>query len=188
MVTTQSVESPLALEVAGFWLDAGSQRWFSQSDSFDSACGAYRDAYEQAKRGDLAAWQRTAVGSFALLVLLDQLPRNLFRGTAQQFATDAMALQVSEHAISAGHDRVFTMPARNIFYLPFQHSENLAVQERSLDLYRRAGDQNTYYYALIHYDAIRRFGRFPHRNAVLGRETSEAERAYMASGGFMNSP
>lgn len=173
-----------ALELLDFWWEAGEAAWFSGDAAFDEACERFRPLHETAARGELDGWADAPVTALALLLLLDQLPRNLHRGSAEAFATDAKALGVAEQAIARGFDRAFPMPAKSFFYLPFMHSEELAVQERSLDLYRQAGDQNTYFYALIHFDAVRRFGRFPHRNAVLGRETSAAEQAYLDSGGF----
>jgi len=173
-----------ALALLDFWLGAGPARWFARSDAFDAACARFVPLWERARDGALAHWSRTASGSLALLVLLDQIPRNVFRGTRRQFETDPAALAEADRAVEAGHDRAYPMPIRNFFYLPYQHAEDMAAQDRGLDLYRRAGDQEAYYWALVHADAIRRFGRFPHRNALLGRETTEAEGAYLASGGF----
>tara|TARA_R110002020_G_scaffold50844_15_gene144035 strand:- start:4146 stop:4700 length:555 start_codon:yes stop_codon:yes gene_type:complete len=173
-----------ALALLEFWWAAGPGAWFNGGAAFDQACEPFRDLHEQAARGDLDHWEATPSATLALLLLLDQLPRNLHRGSAKAFATDAKALGVSERALERSFDKAYPMPARNFYYLPFMHSEDLAMQERSLDLYRAAGVQDTYFYAFVHYDAVRRFGRFPHRNAVLGRETTEAEEAYLASGGF----
>ncbi len=173
-----------ALTLLDFWWEAGPSAWYSGVASFDAACEQFRDLHKRAARGELDGWEATTVTTLALLLLLDQLPRNLHRGSARAFATDAKALAVAQRALARGCDKAYPMPARGFFYLPFMHSEDLAMQERSLDLYRAAGVQDTYYYALIHFDAVRRFGRFPHRNDVLGRETTEAEKAYLASGGF----
>lgn len=184
MTAIRSAEDPEALALCRFWLEAGPARWFDASDAFDGACRDWLPLWERARGGACDHWQTTAAGSFALIILLDQIPRNVLRGSAEQFATDPQALAAAERAVSAQHDRAYTMPARNFIYLPYQHSEDLAVQERGLDLYRSAGNRESYYYALVHADAIRRFGRFPHRNALLGRETTEAEAAYLQSGGF----
>ncbi|MGX1099830.1 DUF924 family protein [Amorphus sp. MBR-141] len=173
-----------ALALLDFWWTAGPAAWFDGGAEFDAACEPFRDLHDRAARGDLDDWEATPVTTLALLLLLDQLPRNLHRGSARAFATDTKALAIAERALSRGFDKAYPMPARNFFYLPFMHSEDLAMQERSLDLYRAAGVQDTYFYALVHFDAVRRFGRFPHRNDVLGRETTEAEKAYLASGGF----
>lgn len=173
-----------ALNLAAFWLAAGPERWFTIDDAFDRSCRDWVQFWERAHADGLTHWQRTAVGSFAYIVLTDQIPRNVFRGEAQQFSTDGLALSAARHAVAHGHDKAHAMPARNIYYLPYQHAEDLAAQEEGLDLYRAAGNREAYYWALVHHDTIRRFGRFPHRNDVLGRPTSEAEAAYLTSGGF----
>lgn len=178
------VEDDEALALLDFWLPAGPARWFARSDEFDAACGRWLPAWERARGGGCEGWGRTAAGTLALLVLLDQIPRNALRGKPEQFATDAMALAVADRAVAAGYDRSHPMPVKNFFYLPYQHAEDMAAQERGLDLYRKVGDKDSYYWALVHADAIRRFGRFPHRNALLGRKTTEAERAYLETGGF----
>ena len=172
------------LELLAFWLPAGYSRWFSSSEEFDGACARYTALWERAAGGGCDGWMATAAGSLALVILLDQIPRNALRGSARQFETDGKALAVAERAIAAGYDKAYPMPARMFFYLPFEHAEDMAAQERGLDLMRPLGDQDIYYWALVHADAIRRFGRFPHRNAMLGRETTAAEAAYLASGGF----
>ncbi|RAI03173.1 DUF924 domain-containing protein [Acuticoccus sediminis] len=177
-------EDQAALGLLRFWIDAGPERWFDRSDPFDTSCGDYLAMWEKAREGAFDAWTATAAGSLALIILLDQIPRNVFRGDPRQFAADGKALAVARRAVAKGHDRTQTWPMRNFFYLPFQHAEDVAAQEEGLDLYRHGAPQDIYYYALVHADAIRRFGRFPHRNAVLGRETTEAEKAYLASGGF----
>lgn len=181
---TPGAEPKEVLELLAFWLSAGYSRWFSASHEFDGECGRYAMLWEDAAGGACNHWTATAAGSLALVILFDQIPRNVFRGSARQFETDGKALAVAERAIAKGYDRAYPMPARMFFYMPFEHAEDMAAQERGLDLMRPLGDQDTYYWALIHADAIRRFGRFPHRNAMLGRETSEAEAAYLASGGF----
>jgi len=179
-----SVEHGTALELLAFWLPAGPQKWFARSDDFDSLCREWLPVREHARGGAYTDWQGTAAGSLALIILLDQIPRNALRGSADQFATDDMALAAADRAVEAGHDRAYPMPLKNFFYLPYQHAEALAAQERGLDLYRAAGDKECYYWALVHADAVRRFGRFPHRNALLGRETTAQERAYLETGGF----
>lgn len=173
-----------ALDLLDFWWKSGPEAWFQGAPEFDEACAAFTPLQERAARGELDHWAATPAGTLALLLLLDQLPRNLYRGTARAFESDGAALAIAEAAIRQGFDKAYPMPAKNFFYLPLMHSEDLAVQERALDLYRAVGDQSVYFYAFVHYDAIRRFGRFPHRNATLGRATSEAEQAYLDSGGF----
>lgn len=181
MASGEAIE---ALELLDFWVGAGSAAWFGRDDAFDERCRAYVPLHERAAAGELEGWTSTAVGSLALILLMDQIPRNAFRGTARQYETDAKARAVAEASIGARHDLSQGWPVRNFYYLPLQHAEDLGVQERSLELYRRGGQQEFYYWALVHADAIRRFGRFPHRNAVLGRESTPEEDAYLASGGF----
>jgi len=172
-------------DVLDFWWQAGASKWFAQDDSFDRTCRErFIGAIESAKAGRLDHWADTADGALALVLLLDQMPRNVYRGTAEAFAADKKALNVAEQAVSRGFDRAFPLDARGFFYLPFEHSENISDQNRSVDLFRALGQQDYYHYALIHMDVVRRFGRFPHRNEVLGRETTPEERDYLASNGF----
>ncbi|MBJ3776819.1 DUF924 family protein [Acuticoccus mangrovi] len=177
-------ENETALGFLAFWLDAGSTLWFGGGDAFDDTCRRWIGLWEEARDGGHTEWMATAAGSLARIILLDQIPRNVFRGSPDQFATDPLALAAAEAAIAQRFDHTQTMPVKNFFYLPFQHSEDLTVQMRGVDLYRRAGDKEAYHWALIHADAIQRFGRFPHRNRALGRETTAQEADYLASGGF----
>jgi len=173
------------LDVLDFWWHAGVEKWFAGGDAFDRRCREeFLPAIEAAAAGDFDHWTETADGSLALLLLLDQMPRNVYRGSAQAFKADGKAVKIAEEAVDRGFDRAFPKDVRGFFYLPFEHSENMAHQERCVDLCRVLGDKELYHYALIHLDVIRRFGRFPHRNAVLGRETTAEEAAYLESGGF----
>jgi uncharacterized protein (DUF924 family) len=132
----------------------------------------------------LAAWEATPERALALIVVLDQFPRNMFRGAARMFAADALALAVAKRAVARGFDQKLELPKRNFFYLPFMHAENLAEQESCVALSRQNADENTLKYAELHADIIRRFGRFPHRNAILGRSTTPEEQAFLDAGGF----
>ncbi|MGH6977443.1 MAG: DUF924 family protein, partial [Stellaceae bacterium] len=137
--------------------------------------------------GKLTPWEQSAPGALALLILLDQFPRNMFRGQARAFATDPLALAIASRAILNGFDgaKFGTLPdMRGFFYLPFEHSENLADQERAVALYKAIGDADGLKWAELHAGIIRRFGRFPHRNAVLGRVTTPEEQAFLDGGGF----
>jgi uncharacterized protein (DUF924 family) len=172
-------------EVVAFWRAAGPRKWFRKDAAFDREIAArFLAAHEAAAAGHLADWEATPDGAFALLLLLDQFPRNMFRGSARAFATDPLARAVAERAIAHGFDTRVPGAERNFFYLPFMHSESLADQERSLELARGLSDGKSAKYAEIHADIIRRFGRFPHRNAVLGRATTADEQAYLDAGGF----
>jgi uncharacterized protein (DUF924 family) len=170
-------------EVVDFWREAGPSRWFSKGEHFDEICRQrFLPAHEAAARGDLNEWELSPEGALALLILLDQLPRNMFRGTRRAYATDAAAILVAERAIDRGFDKAVAPVMRGFFYLPFMHSEALADQDRCVALYEEAGLEDVKW-ARHHRDIIRRFGRFPHRNAILARESTAEERAYLAEEG-----
>jgi uncharacterized protein (DUF924 family) len=170
--------------VVAFWREAGRERWFAKDEAFDDAFRSrFAAEFEAAARGDLSAWNATAEGALALSILLDQYPRNSFRGTPRMYATDAAARAVAEAAIRAGHHLAVEPELAIFFLLPFGHSEDLAHQDRSVELATALGDE-TRKHAEHHRDIIRRFGRFPHRNAILGRETTAAEQAYLDAGGY----
>lgn len=173
-----------AREVVAFWEGAGPALWFAKEDAFDRR---FRERFlalhESAARGDLDGWNATPEGALALVILLDQFPRNAFRGTARMYATDAAARKLADAAIAAGHDRFVAPQLRAFFYLPFGHSEDLADQERAVELCKPLGGRNLEQ-AQHHRDIVRRFGRFPHRNAILGRPTTAEETEYLANGGY----
>ncbi len=172
-------------DILDFWWRAGPARWFARSDEFDAELRQrFLKSHEQAAAGALDGWAETPHGMLALLLLLDQLPRNLFREDARAFATDAKALELATLALERGFHRAFPTMARSFFFLPFEHAEDMAAQQRSVDLFRQNGEEQGYLYALVHMDVIRRFGRFPHRNRVLGRKTTAEEQAFLESGGF----
>ncbi len=176
-------------EIIAFWVQAGPKKWFAKDDAFDQAI---RDSFEtlhmQASRGELASWDETAEGALALLILVDQFPRNLYRGSAHAFATDPLALATARQAVERGFDQQVAPELRPFFYLPFEHSERIEVQDRSIELceahMRTTGDEFTLKWAHIHRDIIARFGRFPHRNRPLGRDTTPEEQAFLDGGGF----
>ncbi|MDR6854797.1 DUF924 family protein [Variovorax guangxiensis] len=175
---------PSSHEVAAFWRDAGPSRWFAKDEAFDAEFKSrFESAHHAAASGMLDAWAKEADGALALLVLLDQFPRNAWRGSAHMFATDGKARAVARAAIAAGLDQQVESTLRPFFYLPFMHSESLADQERSVEL-NAALDANTQRFAVLHRDIVARFGRFPHRNPMLGRETTPEEQAFLDQGGF----
>jgi uncharacterized protein (DUF924 family) len=170
--------------VVGFWRDAGSSRWFRKDAAFDEQFRArFLTAHEAALRGELDDWAGDAQGALALLILLDQFPRNAFRDTARMFESDAKARDIARLALRSGFDAQVDAELRNFFYLPFMHSEQLADQDLAVQLTRALGDEPLRY-ALMHRDIIEKFGRFPHRNAVLGRETTPEEQRFLHDGGF----
>src|SRR5262249_2441832 len=157
-----------ALEVIEFWRAAGPALWFAKDPEFDRRFRErYLSLYEKAAAGELAHWQLSAEGSLALVVLLDQFPRNAFRGTARMYATDTMARAAADAAIAAGFDQMALQDLRVFFILPFAHSEDLVDQDRSVALAQRLSATDVAH-AEHHREIIRRFGRFPHRNRVLG--------------------
>lgn len=171
-------------EVTAFWRDAGPRRWFAKNEAFDAEFKArFEPAHHLAAAGALDHWAADAEGALALLLLLDQLPRNAWRGSGRMFATDGRALAVAQAAIAAGFDQQVEPALRPFFYLPFMHSESLADQERSV-LLCRALDDNTQRFALLHRDIVARFGRFPHRNAALKRRSTAEEQKFLDDGGF----
>jgi uncharacterized protein (DUF924 family) len=179
---TQGVATPAA--VLAYWRAAGPDKWFEKDAAFDAEIRAkFLATYEAAAAGRLA-WDGDPEGAFALLIVLDQFPRNMFRDGARAFATDPLARTVTIRAIERGFDQKFVPPERAFFYLPFEHSEALADQERGVALNRASGDADALKWAEIHADIIRRFGRFPHRNRALGRVTTPEEQAFLDSGGF----
>ena len=172
-------------EILSFWRDAGKERWFKKYDDFDrTITSRFLPTHRAASRGELTALESSAEGALALLLLLDQFPRNMFRGSARAFADDPLARAVADRALAHGFDEITEQELRQFFYLPFMHSELLADQDRSLQIYEIYGDTNALQSAKTHRDIILKFGRFPHRNEVLGRSTTVAEEEFLKSGGF----
>jgi uncharacterized protein (DUF924 family) len=172
-------------EVVSFWREAGPDRWFTKDEAFDQTCrDRFLLTYEAAARGDLNDWELTPEGALAVVLLLDQFPRNMFRGTKRVYATDPAAVMVADRAIERGYDKKVDPHLRRFFYLPFMHSESLRHQERSLALYEAAGDADSLKWARHHHDIVSRFGRFPHRNEILGRETTPEEAAFLNESEF----
>jgi len=179
---TDGVATPAT--VLAFWRAAGPDKWFEKDAAFDAAIREqFLATYEAAATGRLA-WDDDPEGTLALLVVLDQFPRNIFRNSARAFAADPLARTVAMRAIERGFDQKIAVPERSFFYLPFEHSESLADQERCVALNRASGDADGLKWAEVHADIIRRFGRFPHRNQVLGRVTTPEEQAFLDGGGF----
>jgi uncharacterized protein (DUF924 family) len=172
-------------DVVSLWREAGPDRWWAKDADFDRAIREkFMAVYEAAARGELSAWEETEEGALALVIVLDQFPRNMFRGTARAFASDALARSVADHALRRGFDVAVAPLVRPFFYLPFMHSERLDDQDRCVDLFEGLGDAELLQYAQGHRDVIKDFGRFPHRNSVLGRETSTPEQEFLDAGGF----
>ena len=174
-----------AADVVEFWREAGPAKWFARSDAFDAQCSTrFREAHFQAARREHDGWLASAEGALALVLLLDQIPRNVFRGSAHAYATDPLARHYAAGAINAGFDLGVDPALRVFFYLPLEHSEDLADQRRSLALHRGLPGEDADRWAVEHLQIIERFGRFPHRNAALGRQTTTEEQAFLDGGGF----
>ncbi len=187
----------LVADIVNFWFNrlpgesgSGKKRkvWFAKDPGFDQEIQTrFRSIYEQAAAGELVEWQETVSGTLALILLLDQFPRHLFRGQPRAFATDIFALSIAQLAITRGFDQSVPPVQRWFVYLPFMHSEDLPQQQRSVELFttlRHDPDVATAYpYALKHRDVIERFGRFPHRNEILGRISTPEELEFLKQPG-----
>ena len=172
-------------EVLAFWGAAGPDKWFEKDPAFDAVIATrFAGLWHTAAEGGLAPWEETPEGALALVIVLDQFPRNMFRGEARTYATDAAARSVADRALARGFDQQVARPERQFLYLPFMHSEDRTDQERCVALARGYGDDEFLRYAEDHADIVRRFGRFPHRNAALDRATSAEEQAFLDGGGF----
>jgi uncharacterized protein (DUF924 family) len=177
-------------EVLEFWFAGDGTRdravWFERNAAFDAECARFTDALHAARGGGLDHWGDTARGMLALIVVLDQFSRNLHRGSADSFAADAQARAFARDAVARGFDRMLHPMERCFIYLPFMHSEDLADQHESVRLFetlRLALGDASVEYAYRHRDLIARFGRFPHRNAVLGRKSTPEELRYLGGPG-----
>ena len=168
-------------DLLAFWFEERvRQRWFNPDPALDVEI---RDRFgalvEEAALGRLKAWEATAEGALALCLLLDQFPRNIHRGTPRAFEHDTQARAVADRALARGYDKALPVPHRMFLYLPFEHSEDLADQDRSVELFRDMGDVEGLRYAERHRDIIARFGRFPHRNRIVLRESTDEEDAFL---------
>jgi uncharacterized protein (DUF924 family) len=172
-------------QIVSFWAKAGEKRWFKKDPAFDQKIREHFLVTHQAAELDkLRDWEESAEGALALVLLLDQFPRNMFRGTVRAFANDPQARAVAARAIKRGFDKKVPNELRTFFYLPFEHSEDLADQEKCLKLFRAMKDKDMIHWAKIHHDIIKQFGRFPHRNEILGRNSTPEEMAFLEQGGF----
>ena len=172
-------------DILAFWSDAGPDRWYKRDDAFDAELRRrFLGLWQKASAGELPAWEASDDGALALVIVLDQFPRNMFRGDARTYASDAMARDVAYRAIGRGVDARIDPLLRQFLYLPFNHSEDLSDQLRCVELTRAAGNAENLKWAEHHADIIRRFGRFPHRNRVLGRDSTPEEQAFLDEGGF----
>ncbi len=203
-MTDSDIPAAAAAGIVAFWLGPSprdcraakmaSRRWYAADDQLDrDVRRMFGKAIERARAGALSGWQETAEGALALMILLDQFTRNAYRDTAAAFSGDALAREVAARALDKGFDRALPIPGRLLLYHPFEHSEDPADQQRSVALFAGLAAQSPsewreyiesfLRYARAHQEVIDRFGRFPHRNVALGRESTPAEREWLAAGG-----
>ena len=172
-------------DVVAFWKEAGPSKWFAKDEAFDAA---FRERFETAHlaaaRRELDHWAESPEGVLALMILLDQFPRNVWRNTGHAFATDPLARMFVVRALDAGFDRALENDLRRFLYLPLQHAEDMALQDRQLALFQTMERPSDDRWAEHHHAIIERFGRFPHRNTALGRETTAEEKAFLEQDGF----
>ncbi len=182
------MDRQLIKEILNFWItDVGPERWFKSSKKLDDDMRArFESHWRQARDGAYDDWAATPDGACALIILLDQFPRNMFRGLPEAFSSDAKALEIAREAVDHHRDLEMPQAIRQLFYMPFMHAEDLAAQETCIALIEeRSGDDVNLYHAKQHCELIRQFGRFPHRNNVLGRESTPDEQEYLkTSSGF----
>jgi uncharacterized protein (DUF924 family) len=174
-----------AKTIADFWMLAGSDRWFTRNAAFDGALAVrFGAALKEARLGAFDHWGETPEGALSLVILLDQVSRNIHRGSPLAFAADAKALVLAKTSVGRGFHQMLPPPLAFWLIMPFEHAEDLDAQNRGIALFGTMGQHEMVYYAQMHLDIIARFGRFPHRNAVLGRRSSAAEIAFLQAGGF----
>jgi uncharacterized protein (DUF924 family) len=172
-------------DILSFWRDAGDDRWWNKNDAFDAEIRSrFLGLWTEAAAGGLAHWRESDDGALALVIVLDQFPRNMFRNDARTYVSDALAREVAKRAIADGVDTRLDGKMRNFLYMPLMHSEHLADHEQCIAMFERTGDAEQIKYAHHHADIVRRFGRFPHRNRLLGRTSTADEQAFLDSGGF----
>lgn len=175
------MSQPSPQDVLDFWFaDNTKEHWFVRSDAVDAQIKQrFAVVYELAASGALENWKNAAHSALALTIILDQFPRNMFRGSPAAFATDPLACALAKYALECGYDKQVDESARQFFYLPLMHSEVLADQERCVELYEALGNDYSLGFAREHRDIVKDFGRFPHRNAVLGRENTPEETEFL---------
>jgi len=166
-----------------FWFSAEvSKLWFNSTPAFDRLLRErYLDLWQQASQGELEHWQETVLGSLALVILLDQIPLNMFRGSAQCYSSEARSREVARAAIERGFDRELTAEQCSFLYMPFMHSEDIEDQRLAIELFSQPGLESNLRFAQHHHGIVEKFGRFPHRNDVLGRDNTDAENEYLNS-------
>ena len=172
-------------DILAFWREAGHERWYTQDATFDDDLRRwFFGLWRKAAAGELASWETSDDGALALVIILDQFPRNMFRDDIMAYSSDALARAVASRAIARGADMRIEAALLEFLYMPLMHSEQWSDQQRCVELFRKTGNADNLKYAEDHADIIRRFGRFPHRNRVLGRSTTAEEQTFLDNGGF----
>lgn len=168
-------------DIIDFWFrQTEPAQWWTKDPAFDDLCRKqYLSLHRQANSGELAEWRQTPLGRLAEIIILDQFSRNMFRDTKQAFASDNLALCLSQWAITSGDDQKLTQQQRQFLYLPFMHSESASIHKQAIKLYASLDKEYGYDFELKHKAIIDRFGRYPHRNAILGRQSSAEEIAFL---------
>jgi uncharacterized protein (DUF924 family) len=168
--------------VLSFWFnEIEPSKWWVKDAHFDNLIEQqFGDMHQQANQCELFAWRQTAKGRLAEIIVLDQFSRNIFRDTPKAFSSDPLALALSQEAISLGKDKELNTAERNFLYMPFMHSESLAIHKIAVEHYKTNGDQSTLGFEIKHRDIIEKFGRYPHRNTILQRESTAEEVAFLA--------
>jgi uncharacterized protein (DUF924 family) len=172
-----------AEDIIRFWfIEHGEDDWFGGKPEFDAVLAErFSDTHAEVSKGEAYSWRRTAEGRLAEIIVLDQFSRQLFRGKREAFTQDGMALVLAQEAVLRGFDQEVPQAWRGFFYLPYMHSESLAIHEEAMRLYTELGEPNNLDYEIRHQKVIARFGRYPRRNAALGRASTQEETAYIAS-------
>ena len=172
-------------EILKFWFEElePKQWWVKDLELDQLIIARFSEIHDRASRCELSGWRKDASGRLAEIIVLDQFSRNMFRGSPLSFAYDALALALSQEAISSGTDQRLTPVERNFIYMPFMHSESLQIHEDAVELFRSNGQQGNFDYELKHKAIIERFGRYPHRNKVLGRESTDDEIEFLQQPG-----
>jgi uncharacterized protein (DUF924 family) len=172
-------------DIIGFWVAAGESKWFARDSAFDGMLSVkFGGALTRGREGKFAEWAENADGALALVILLDQFSRNIYRGSPLMFTQDLQALRVARQAIARGFHQKMPASSARWFVMPFEHAEDVEAQWRAVGLLQAMGLNEMLPWARLHLDVIQRFGRFPHRNRVLGRQSTPEELAFLASGGF----
>ena len=172
-------------DVISFWFsERVKPLWFKKSDEFDREIKEhFIDTYQLAKTGALDNWRKDAAGTLALIIVLDQFPRNMFRNTAQAFATDSQAAKLTKYALDNNYQKELTEEQQSFLYMPLMHSESRSQQALCVELFEKLGRENNLKFAIKHQEVINRFGRFPHRNKILGRQSTAAEKEFLTQPG-----